>query len=125
MSKTITLSISDAEYEALQSAATQTRQSPEDVAAGMIADRLGGTSGATSGATTATDLQQAKQNFLALMRAQGYLVDPAAAKPYPASVPLPPKGSPEEARLLDEIGDELSDALDRSGMSILDLIDRR
>ena len=121
MSKTITLSLSDAEYEALQTAATQKHQSLEVVAAALIADRLS----ETAGAPLATDPQQAKQNFLALMRAQGYLVDPATTKPHSAAVQLPPRGSAEEARLLDEIGDELSDALDRSGMSILDLIDRR
>ena len=89
------------------------------VAAAMLTERLSAASDPTS-----ADAQRVKDNFFALMRAQGYLVD-RATKPHPGLVPLPPKGSLEEARLLNEIGDELSNALDRSGMSILDLIDRR
>jgi hypothetical protein len=38
---------------------------------------------------------------------------------------LPPLGSPERARLEAEIARELGKALARSGLSVLDLIERR
>jgi hypothetical protein len=53
------------------------------------------------------------------------LVDPKTLPPYPGVEDLPPHGSPERAQLEEEIGAELSDALERSGLSILDLIERR
>jgi hypothetical protein len=59
------------------------------------------------------------------MRERGHLVDPKSYPPYPGVADLPLRGSAEEAQLLEEIGDELSDALEQSGLTIVDLIERR
>ncbi len=73
---------------------------------------------------TPEEAQQAKERVLAVMRERGHLVDPSTLAPYPGVASLPPVGSPERAQLEDEVGEALSDALEQSGKSILDLIDR-
>ena len=70
-------------------------------------------------------VQASRESLIAALRAQGMLEDSSGLPPYPGTDDLPPQGSPEEAQLLKEIGDELSDALEQSGLSILDLIERR
>lgn len=122
MSKVITISVSDDAYEALRSAGEQAHRSPEELAAAAIAERFG-----ARHSTPSTDDQakRAKDDFLALMRAQGYLVDPKNVPPHPSVTDLPSPGSPERAKLEAEIGDALSDAFEQSGLSMSDLIERR
>ena len=129
MPKTITISIPDDTYEALRAAGAQAHQSPEEVAAAAVADKFPPNgavpSTPSSGDTSVADFQRAKEALIAVMRARGNLVDPATLPPYPGVSDLPPYGSPERARLEEEIAAEIGDALERSGLSILDLIERR
>ena len=122
MSKTLTITLSDDQYEALRAAAAQAGQAPDALAATLIATRFA----VPPAATPATS--QAPAPFvdpvLAVMRANGHLVDPTTLPPHPLAKELPPPGSPEEERFLQELGEELSDALDESGLSITDLIER-
>ncbi|WIG60448.1 MAG: hypothetical protein OJF49_003196 [Ktedonobacterales bacterium] len=122
MSKFITISLPDDAYEALKAAGEQAHQSPEEIAATAITERF------SAQHTTPSPEQQAqaaKEEFLAMMRSHGYLVDPKSLPPYPGVADLPPTGSPERAKLEEEVGNALSDALEQSGLSILDLIERR
>ena len=119
MSKTITITVQDDTYDALKSAGEQAHQSPEELAAAAIARQFGAQS------VMPTPEQQAKDRLLSLMRARGHLTDPRSLPSHTEFADLPPAGSQEEAQLLDELGEELSDALEQSGLSILDLIERR
>ncbi|MEO7003012.1 MAG: hypothetical protein ABI068_14450 [Ktedonobacterales bacterium] len=122
MSKMMTIAVPDDAYKALKSAGEQSHQSPEELAAAAIAERFSPQRTAPSPDEQA---QQAKEDFLALMRSHGYLVDPKSLPPHPGVADLPKPGTPERAQLEDELGNALSDALEQSGLSILDLIERR
>jgi|GEM_PF-2514328 hypothetical protein len=122
MSKMITISVPDDAYEALKSAGEQVHQSPEELAAAAITERF---SSQQPAHTPDQQAQQAKEDFLALMRSHGYLVDPKSLPPYPGVADLPKPGTPERAKFEEEVGNALSDALEQSGLSILDLIERR
>lgn len=122
MSKVMTISISDDAYEALKSVGEQTNQSPEELAAAAITERF---SARPTAALPDEQAQQARDDFLVLMRRHGYLVEPGSTLPHSGVTELPPVGSAERAILEEEIGDALSDALEQSGLSILDLIERR
>ncbi len=119
MSKTLTIQLSDADYEAVRVAAERAKQSPEQLIAETIAERFG------QPRSPDASFQESKNRLLALMRAHGHLVEPRNVPPQHGGADLPPYGSAEEAQLMREIGDELSDALEQSGLSILDLIERR
>jgi hypothetical protein len=58
-----------------------------------------------------------------MMRARHHLVEHPPKETNVSG--LPPVGSPERARLDAEIAAELGDALIQSGLSVLDLIERR
>lgn len=120
VSKTIVISLSDDAYQALHEASSQVHRAPEELAADAIADRFVKSTSQSS----ASDVQRSKVALLALMRARGLLVDPSTLPPYPGVADLPPRGSAERARLEEEVGRELNDALDRSGKSIADLVER-
>jgi len=122
MSKVMTISISDDAYEALKSVGEQTNQSPEELAAAAITERF---STRPIAALPDEQAQQARDDFLALMRRRGYLVEPGSVPLHSSVTELPPVGSAERATFEEEIGDALSDALEQSGLSILDLIERR
>ena len=119
MSKSITISLSDEGYEALQRASEQAHQPAEQVAANIINDRFGGIKKATA------EELEARDRLIAELRARGVATDPKSIPPYPGTEDLPPYGSPEWQQLWDEITEELGEAFERSGLSILDLIDRR
>jgi hypothetical protein len=55
------------------------------------------------------------------MRERGHLVDPKSMPPPPTFPDMPPYGTPEWDAMLEEIGEELSDAVERSGISLSDL----
>lgn len=122
MSKVITISVPDDTYEALKSAGEQMRQSPEELAAATITERF---SVQQTTPSPEQQAQEAKEAFLAMMRADGYLVDPKSLPPHPSVADLPKPGTPERAQFEEEVGNALSDALEQSGLSILDLIERR
>ncbi len=122
MPKMLTITVSDDAYESLKSAGADAHKSPEDLAAATITERFG------KQPTVSTINQQArnaKEALLALMRSQGHLADPQSLPAYPGIVDLPQPGTPERAQFEEEVGNALSDALDQSGLSILDLIERR
>ncbi len=118
----MTISIPDDAYEALKSAGEQSHLSPEELAAATIAERF---SVQAEPATPDQQAQEAKEALLAMMRSQGHLVDPKSFPPHPGVANLPKRGTPERAQFEEEVGNALSDALEQSGLSILDLIERR
>ena len=122
MPKVMTISISDEAYDALRSVGEKTNQSPEELAAAAITERF--SARPTAEPPYQWD-QQARDDFLALMRIRGYLVQPGSLHAQSAVADLPAAGSTERAAFEEEIGDALSDALEQSGLSILDLIERR
>ena len=117
MSKTITITLPDDAYEALQTAAQRANRSPEELVTDAVTAQY---------STTENRLESSAQEdpVLAVMRSRGHLVDPHSLPPYLGVAELPPKGSPEEAQLLEEIGNEASDALERMGIDIADLVER-
>lgn len=122
MSATITISLSDADYERLRKAAERANISPEALAADAIAEKY---SMEEARKKLASNSERAWEDpAIAIMRANGHLAD-TCSYPLPPAADLPPYGSPEYKRLLEEIGQELSDAVEQSGKSILDLIERR
>jgi hypothetical protein len=122
MTKALTITFSDEQYAALQATAAQA-QSSEAAAAAAVANQLGSV---TSPADAECDqVARSRATLLAVMRTRGHLVDPSTLPPYPGAADIPPRGTPERQRFEDELGDALSDALERSGLTILDLIERR
>ena len=110
------LQIPDEVYEAIKEYAAQRGQTPEEAVV----------SWATSlrqPAESGKDTQPDEDPMIALMRANGHLVDPAAVPP-PQATDLPPYGSEEWTRALEALGQEASDALDRMGTSVADLVER-
>jgi hypothetical protein len=105
----------------VRATAARAHQSPEELIADTIAERFG----ADGTAPTQTPEQEAKKRLFALMRERGHLVDAKSYPSYPGMADLPPRGSPQRAQLEEVIAEALSDALERSGLSILDLIERR
>jgi len=65
----------------------------------------------------------AREQVLAVMRSRQHLAEHSPHGTH--AMQLPPLGSPERARLEAEIARELGKALARSGLSVLDLIERR
>jgi len=127
MAQVMTIAVPDDAYAALKLAGEQVHQSPEELAAATIAERFRTPPDVSTAATSDQQAQQAqaaKDAFLAAMRAHGYLVDPKSAPPPPGLASLPPRGTPERAQLEEEVGNALSDALEQSGLSILDLVER-
>ncbi|HEX6796211.1 MAG TPA: hypothetical protein VF116_00705 [Ktedonobacterales bacterium] len=123
MSRTLSITLPDAEYEALRAAAARAGLSPEALAAGIVRQNMAVRQLPTPATPAA---RPAEDPVLAIMRARGHLEDPAViAATMPSFDDLPPRGSPEEAKLLEEIGQELSDALEEMGLTINDLVERR
>lgn len=124
MSKTLTITLADNQYEALRAAAAQARQAPEALAAALIAARFAAPPAMPSTASTSQVPAPFVDPVIAVMRANGHLVDPASILLPKAAADIPLEGSPERAQFERELGEELSDALEQSGLSILDLIER-
>lgn len=112
MAKNITISLSDEEYEAIRAASAAAHQTPEEAIAATLAERF---------PTSRAGVSPSVENVLNHLRAQGLLVE----TPHPGVADLPPRGTPERAQLEAEVEDALSEAFDQSGLSILDLIERR
>lgn len=121
MSKELTVSVPDETFEALRYAARDAFSTPEELASATITARYGQTA-----QRSAPSSEIDGRDVLAdVMRVQGHLAELVRDPENPEGVTLPPVGSQERERLEAEIAEELSDALDRSGLTILDLIDRR
>ena len=86
MPKTITITVSDSDYDALQAAAKNARQSPEELIVATIARRYR----LQNSAPIASPEQEAREAVLAHMRASGHLVEfvdtPPGLKPHGCSV---------------------------------------
>ena len=120
MPRALSITLPDADYETLRAAAERAGLSPEALAAGVVRQNMAARQLPTPPA------QPGEDPVLAIMRANGHLEDSAViAATMPSFDDLPPRGSPEEAQLLEEICQELSDALEESGLSITDLVERR
>ncbi len=122
MSKTLTIHLSDAQYEAIRAAAERAKQSPEELIAATVAARFGDNGPTGPGARPAQD------PLIQFMRERGHLVDPHSFPPPPHLPDMPPYGTPEWDDMLEEIGQELSDAveaMDGDLGNLADLIERR
>jgi hypothetical protein len=121
MSKSITIHLTDEQYEAVRAAAERAKQSPEKLVAATVAARFG--DNGSTGQTT----RPAQDPLIQFMRERGHLVDPKDFPPYPQPTDMPPYGTPEWDAMLEEIGEELSDAAERMGIdlgNLADLIER-
>lgn len=115
MTKSLTITISDAEYDALRAAASTGHTTPEEVASAVIAARFDG---------IGDEWKRFDDEFLAQLRDRGLLIEPGNVAPTPKLAEIPPAGSPERVQFEERLADELSDALDESGKTILDLVER-
>lgn len=115
MPKSITITISDAGYDSLRSAASATHATPEEVASAVIEERFDG-----------ADEQRKRfdDQFIALLREQGLLIAPHNLPPSLKLADIPPADTPERREFEERLADELSDALEASGKTILDLVER-
>ena len=109
------LQIPDEVYQAIKEYAATRGQTPEEAVAAWATSLRPAASG--------KDTQPVEDPMIAVMRANGHLVDPAAFPP-PRATDLPPYGSEEWTRALEALGQEASDALDRMGTSVADLVER-
>ncbi len=121
MPKTITITISDSDYAALQAAAKDAQQSPEELVLTTIARRYH----LHTSAPVASSDQEAREAVLAQMRANGYLVQFDQGATDSEQSETPQTGSPARAQWEDEIAEDLSQALEESGLGIPDLIERQ
>lgn len=121
MSKKLTITMSDQQFDALERAAALANVPAEELAAAALAQRFG----VGNGKPPASPEQDARVAALTFMRARGHLVDPRDIPPWPGVPELPPGGTPERERFEKEVLDELGEAFEQSGLSILDLIERR
>lgn len=123
MPRTLSITLPDADYEALRAAAARAGLSTEALAAGIVRQNMAARQLPTPNTPAA---RPAEDPVLAIMRARGHLEDPAViAATMPSFDDLPPRGSPEEAKLLEEIADEFGEAWRATGKSLADLIERR
>jgi hypothetical protein len=123
MSQTITISLPDPDYVALRAAAARANQSPEEFVTATIRERFGAHSLSPMQPPSSAP-RPVEDPVIAMMRARGHLVEPSTLPRDPARLDLPAPGSPEERQLLEEIGREASDALDRIGLHVTDLVER-
>ena len=123
MPKHLTIILPDDAYGSLRSVADAVHRTPEELAAQVVLEKLGALE--QQGARPAPVGQDARAAVLAVMRQRRHLAE-AQPSSHPRGVqPLPPLGSPERARLDAAIARDLGDALSQSGLSVLDLIERR
>ena len=121
MPKTITITVSDSDFEALQAAAKDAQQSPEELILATIARRYH----MQGAAPDASSEQGAREAVLAQMRANGHLVQFDQDAAHSEQMETPPADSPERAQWEENISQDLSRALEESGLSVTDLIGRR
>lgn len=117
MAKDITIHLSEAAYQAVRAAAERARQTPEELIAATVAERYG------ANGQTGQDARPAQDPLIQFMRERGHLVDPRSLPPPPHLPDMPPYGTPEWDDMLEEIGEELSDAAERMGVDLGNLAD--
>jgi hypothetical protein len=120
MPKKLTITVPDDAYSSLQSAAGAVHITPEELASQVVLERVSELAPRSGNQVPGNATREA---ILAMMRARHHLVEHPPKKTNVSA--LPPLGSPERVRLDVEIAAELGDALIQSGLSVLDLIERR
>jgi hypothetical protein len=123
MSKTITIQLSDDEYEAVRAAAQRAGQTPEALVAAAIAERLGTDSSATLAAGQGA--RPAQDPLIQFMRERGHLVDPRTMPPPPQLPGMPAYGTPEWDRWVEEMDEEdAGDEFNFTGVNLADFVER-
>jgi hypothetical protein len=130
MVHTLTITIPEDAYAALAAAAASASRTPEELAAEAVRERFADAGAQPqppeeSDETPSDEVTSWREQLHAVMRARGHLAEPLPVPTFPDAEPLPPYGTPERAAFEEELAEELSDALERSGLSILDLVERR
>ena len=120
MDHKLTITIPENAYAALAAAAASASRTPEELAAETVSGRF---NEAPERPLLTGD--EAREAIRAVMRARGHLVEPTPRPARPGATPLPPIGSPERIALEEELATELGEAFAKSGLSVLDLIERR
>lgn len=117
----LTITVPDDAFASLQSAAASASRTPEELAAEAVVERF-----ASPEAQPADEEHGDWRTALRdVMRSRGHLVEAAPRKARLGAASLPPRGSPERLALEEELADELGAAFERSGLSVLDLVERR
>ncbi len=119
MSKTLTISLSDEQYEAIRAAAEAAQQTPEELVAATIGDRFGAKGTGQSAPVCAED------PVIQIMRERGHLVDPRAYPPPPQFSGIPAYGTPEwEAMIQEELERDPEDEVDWERINLADFVER-
>lgn len=119
--QTYTVHLSDEDVERLRLAAEARHQTPDETLQATVDEAI---SNITSLATPPQIRDVRKSDsMIAVMRDRGHLTS-APVYQAPAGVDLPPYGSPEFEHLINQIGEEASDALDEMKIDVIDLVER-
>jgi hypothetical protein len=124
VAKKLTITVPDDAYASLQSVAKAAHCAPEELATQAVLEHLGALIQQGERPQPAAD-QGGRDAALAVMRQRGHLVEPRPIPHHAGGGALPPTGSLPRARLDEEVAAALGDALIQSGLSVLDLIERR
>jgi hypothetical protein len=119
MGHKLTIEAPEEAFAALQ-AATSARRTPEELAAETVSERF--VASEEPPAAAPQDMRAAAQ---AILRANGLLAEPLPVPQFPDADPLPSYRTPERVAFEEELWEELGEAFTKSGLSILDLIERR
>ncbi|HEX6820325.1 MAG TPA: hypothetical protein VF120_18250 [Ktedonobacterales bacterium] len=106
MAKTLTIELSDAQYDALRAAAEAAHTSPERLAADTVAGHFDANNHAPESARPTLD------PLIQFMRERGHLRDPHEFGPPPQFPGMPPYGTPEWEVWVHEADDEEPDLRD-------------
>lgn len=118
MAKSLTIELSDADYEAVRAAAEAADTSPEQLVAAIIAGRYGVNGTAAQGAHPVPD------PLIQYMRERGHLVDPRTFPPPPHLPDMPLYGTPEWDEMLEEFDEDIDDEVDWSRINLADYVER-
>lgn len=116
MAKSLIIELSDAQYEALRAAAEAAHTSPEQLVASTVAQHYDMNKPATS-------QESSREAFIQFMRARGHLRNSGEISSPPPLADMPRYGTPEWDQMVEEIGDELSDAAEAMGTDLANLSD--
>lgn len=123
----VTLKVPEEVYAAIQTNAANARITPEELLAKEVAEKYApaSVSQPAQAQTAAAQRDAYWAPLLELMRARGHLTEPLPGPEFPDADPLPPAGTPERKAYEERLAEELGEAWEKSGLSILDLIERR
>lgn len=123
MPKRLTITLPDDAYGSLRTLADAIHRTPEELAAQVVLEKFGALE--QHGAQSAPQGQDMRAAVLAVMRQRRHLAEAQPSSHPRGASSLPPLGSPERERLNAAVASDLGDALALSGLSVLDLIERR